>query len=81
MFGQKRNGGFETSASMTSASMEKWEPVLENLLSCLYGPLCLRLCLQPAMALLFLFRDGSTAAVASTGNRDDVIVSPRTDSQ
>lgn len=76
MFGQKRNGGFET-----SASIEKWELVLEGLISCLYGPLCLRLCLQPAMALLFLFRDGPTAAVASTGNRDDVVVSPDIDSQ
>jgi hypothetical protein len=75
MFGQKRNGGFET-----SASMEKWELVLEGLLSCLYGPLCLRLCLQPAMALLFLLRDGSTAPVVSTGNGEDV-VSPHSDPQ
>jgi hypothetical protein len=75
MFGQKRNGGFET-----SASMEKWELVLENLLSCLYGPLCLRLCLQPAMALLFLFRDGPTAPAVSTGNGEDFI-SPHPDPQ
>jgi hypothetical protein len=75
MFGQKRNGEVET-----SASMEKWELVLEGLISCLYGPLCLRLCLQPAMALLFLFRDGPTAPVVSTGNGEDVVI-PHTDAQ
>ena len=75
MFGQKRNGGFET-----SASMEKCELVLESLISCLYGPLCLRLCLQPAMALLFLFRDASTAPGVSTSNGEDV-VSPHADPQ
>ena len=35
--------------------MGRWEQAIDNLLSCLYGPLHLRLLLQPALALFLAF--------------------------